>query len=267
MSANIAGGLLQGKKPGAHGDDGEAVEDQSRGVIGQPLAFEHDDQPPRHAEAADHGERRHRVGRRHDGAEHETDRERHVKQPMRRRRHRAGREHDAAEGKQRDRPQIKAEFAPAHGDAGRIDQRRQNAEQHQVGRQFDPRQPGQERQRDTGDDEKDRRRCIKPPRGDGDDHQDGEKQQEGLYGRGQVLNPSYGLGGRRAPGASCSMTRSLRTVSSSTSSVPKRAFLIERRPTARWPIASAPTAIAPKAAAPSASARRLVAGAALESIR
>ncbi len=35
---------------------------------------------------------------------------------------------------------LKLEFAPAHGDAGRIDQRRQDAEQHQLGRQLDARQ-------------------------------------------------------------------------------------------------------------------------------
>ncbi len=36
-------------------------------------------------------------------------------------------EHDAADREQRDRPQVEAELAPAHGDAGRIDQRRQDA--------------------------------------------------------------------------------------------------------------------------------------------
>ena len=59
------------------------------------------------------------------------------KQIMRGRRHRAGREHHAAEGEQRDRPQVEPELAPAHGDAGRIDQRRQDHQQHQFRRQFD----------------------------------------------------------------------------------------------------------------------------------
>jgi len=56
-----------------------------------------------------------------------------------------------------------------------------------------------------------------------------------------------------------SATRNLRTRNSSTSSAPKRAFLITRRPTARRPIANAPIASAPNAAAPSASANRWVA--------
>src|SRR6202030_3468833 len=62
----------------------------------------------------------------------------------------------------------------------------------------------------------------------------------------------------------CSKTRNLRTVNSSTSSAPKRAFLIARRPTARRPTASAPMATAPNAAAPSASANSRAAGTALD---
>ena len=108
-------------------------------------------------------------------------------------RHREGGEDHAAEGKQRDRPQIGPKFAPAHGDAGGIDQRRQDAEQHQFRRQLDARQIRQERERDAGDDQKDRRRGVEPLRHDGHDHQDGEKEQEGFDRRGQVLNPSFGL--------------------------------------------------------------------------
>jgi uncharacterized protein DUF6538 len=46
-------------------------------------------------------------------------------------------------------------------------------------------------------------------------------------------------------GPSCSTTRNLPTVNSSTSSAPKRAFFITERPTTRLPIASAPMATAP----------------------
>ena len=64
----------------------------------------------------------------------------------------------------------------------------------------------------------------------------------------------------RGGGPSYSRTRSLRTVSSSTSSAPKRARLTVTRPSASRPMASAPTARAPNAAAPSASAIMLAAG-------
>ncbi len=66
------------------------------------------------------------------------DRPRELQQVMRRRGDGAGGEHDAAEGEQRDRPQVEAEFAPAHRDAGRIDQRRQEHQQHQLRRQHRP---------------------------------------------------------------------------------------------------------------------------------
>ena len=42
-------------------------------VAGETFAFEDDDEPARHTQTADDGERRDRVGRRHDGAEHEAD--------------------------------------------------------------------------------------------------------------------------------------------------------------------------------------------------
>src|SRR5262249_57461768 len=61
-------------------------------------------------------------------------------------------------------------------------------------------------------------------------------------------------------GPSYSPTRNLPTVSSSTSSAWKRAFLTVTRPSASRPIASAPTATAPNAAALIASAIMLVAG-------
>jgi beta-lactamase class C len=73
---------------------------------------------------------------------------------------------------------------------------------------------------------------------------------------GRVRRPNQAGGG----GPSYSRTRSLRTVSSSTSSAWKRAFLTVMRPSASRPIASAPTAMAPNAAAPIASAIMLVAG-------
>ena len=176
----VAGGRREGKQAGAHRGDGKAVKNQRRSVVGEAFAFEHDDEPARDAQTADDGERRNRVRRRHDGAEHEADRQRHAEEPMRRRRYRTSGEDDTAESKQRDRPQIELEFTPAHGNAGRIDQRRQNAEQYQFRRQFDARQAGRQRQRDAGDDEKYGRRGIEPPRHHGDDDQHSEEEQNSL---------------------------------------------------------------------------------------
>jgi hypothetical protein len=72
------------------------------------------------------------------------------------------------------------------------------------------------------------------------------------------------VGGIRESALDVTTTRNLRTVNSSTSNAPKRAFLISRRPTKRRPIATAPTATAPSAAAPAASANRLAVETALD---
>src|SRR5262249_53296049 len=80
--------------------------------------------------------------------------------------------------------------------------------------------------------------------------------RSGLAGRTCCAHEDQAGGG----GPSYSRTRNLPTVSSSTSSAWKRAFLTVTRPSASRPIASAPTATAPNAAAPIASAIMLVAG-------
>ena len=79
---------------------------------------------------------------------------------------------------QRDRPQIEAEFAPAHGDAGRIDQRRQHAEQHQLRRQLDARQSGHEGERHAGDHQQNRGRGAQPPGGERHHDQHPEQKQQ-----------------------------------------------------------------------------------------
>ena len=196
-----AGGVAEGEQAGAHRGHREAVEDQGRGVIGEPLALQHDDQPARHAETAHDRQRRDRIGRRDNGAEQKADGPRHAEQPVHGGRHRAGGEDHGAKGQQRDRAQIETEFAPAHGDARRIDQRRQDAEQHQLRRQLDPRQAGRERKPNAGDDEQDRRRGIEPPRHDGDHRQHGEQQQYGLnrrrHGAQVIHHPGAGIKGWR----------------------------------------------------------------------
>ena len=90
----FARGGAEREQAGADRGDGEAVKDQGGGIVGEPFAVEHDDQPARQSEPADDGERSDRVGRRHDGAEHEADRERQAEQIIRGNRDRRGGEDD-----------------------------------------------------------------------------------------------------------------------------------------------------------------------------
>ena len=131
-----AGRLRQRKHAGRNRRHREAIQDQRGGVVGQALALEHHQDPARQPELAGDRQRRHHVRRRDDGAEQEADIPRQPDQIMRRGGDRAGRENHAADRQQDDRAQIVFELAPAHGDAGRIDQRRQHHQQHQFRRQF-----------------------------------------------------------------------------------------------------------------------------------
>jgi hypothetical protein len=182
--AERAGRLRQRECAGDDGGDREAVEDERGRVVGEPFAFQHQHDAARQAEPARDRQRRHHVGRRDDGAQHEADRPVELEQIMRRRRHRAGGEHHAAEGEQCDRPQVETEFTPAHGEAGRIDQRRQDHQQHEFWRQLHLRQPWHQRHADAGNHQQDRGRNVEPLGRDRDCRQDRQHEQQRLHGRG-----------------------------------------------------------------------------------
>ena len=112
--------------------------------------------------------------------EQEADGPRQPDQIMRRGGDREGGEDHAADRQQDDRAEVEFEFAPAHGDARRIDQRRQHHQQHQFGRQFQRRHARHEGQHDAGQQQQDRRRDIDSPRQQGGTRQHGEQDQKDL---------------------------------------------------------------------------------------
>ncbi|MEY9454031.1 hypothetical protein ABIG07_002979 [Bradyrhizobium ottawaense] len=136
MRRKFAGGERQREMPDHDGGQREAVEDQRCGIIGKPLTLEDDQEPPRHVEPARDRERRHHVGRRDDGAEQEADGPGQADHIVRGgRHHRCGEDH-GSDREQHDGTQIVLELTPAHGNARRVDQRRQHHQQHQFRRQF-----------------------------------------------------------------------------------------------------------------------------------
>ena len=159
-----AAGFRQRKHSGRNRHHREAVQDQRGGVVGEPFAFEDDENTARQPEPAGDRQRRHHVRRRDDGAEQEADIPRQPDQIMRRGGDREGGEDHAADRQQDDRAQIGFELAPAHGDAGRIDQRRQHHQQHQFRRQFQRRHARHEGQHDAAQQQQDRRRDVDAPR-------------------------------------------------------------------------------------------------------
>ncbi len=187
-------GMAKGKRAGADRDDREAVEDQRGGVVRQSLAFEDDGEAPGKLHAADDRERRHGVGRRDDGAQDEADRPGKAEEGVRRPGDRHRGEHDAAHREKRDRPKIEAKLAPAHRDGRRIDHGWQDEKQHQLGRQLQRRQSGDQRQHDAGQDEKDGRRDFRARRRKRN-HRDHDKQgDQNLERRGSWADLGAGGG-------------------------------------------------------------------------
>jgi hypothetical protein len=178
-------GRAERKRAERHRGDGEAVQDQRGGVVGEALALDHDHGPPRQAKPAGDRQRCDLVGRRDDGAEDEADRPIPAEEEMHDRRDRHRRERHAAEREQADGANVVAELAPAHGDAGRVDQRRHHQEKHQLGRQLDRRQARRHREDEPDQDEQNGGGNSGPVRRDRhhcDRHQNENQDQMGLHG-------------------------------------------------------------------------------------
>jgi hypothetical protein len=99
---------------------------------------------------------------------------------MRRGRDGCGGEDHAADRQQRDQPQVVSELAPTHGDAGRIDQRRQHQQQHQFRRQLKGRHARHKGQRDAAQQQQDGGCDVDAPRQQRDARQHGEQNQKNL---------------------------------------------------------------------------------------
>jgi hypothetical protein len=81
---------------------------------------------------------------------------------------------------QNDRPQIGFELAPAHRHARRIDQRRQEYQQHQLRRQFHRRHARYEGERNAREQQQNGRRNINSPRQQRGPCQRGQQDQKDL---------------------------------------------------------------------------------------
>ena len=175
-----SGCLAEREHSGAHGRNREAVQDQRRGVIGQALPFEDHQNSSRQLQPAGDGQGRHSVRRRNDRTQNEAHRPGQAQDPVRRRGHRDGREGDAPDRKQRDGAQIEAELSPAHRDRRRVDDRRQYQQQHQFRSELHRGQAGNQRQRDTRNNQQNGRRDLQPLRGDPNRRSHDQQQYQNL---------------------------------------------------------------------------------------
>ena len=142
--------------------DRDLVGDQGRRVVDQALALEDVDDSPRRADALKDRCGRDRVRGRDDRPERERDRPRELDHLVgndgdgrRRDQH----EPDRVEG---DRPRAVAQAAQVGEERGRVQQRRQEDQQHQVGVELDARDPRHQPEQQATEHERDRVRDPQP---------------------------------------------------------------------------------------------------------
>ena len=112
---------------------------------------------------------------------------------------RDGGEGHAAEGEQADGADVVAELAPAHGDAGGVDQRRHHEQEHELRRKLDPRQSRHQRDQKPGHHQEDGGRNAGAVRRDRDDRDGDENEdQDGIGLHGLTERGVFGTASERS---------------------------------------------------------------------
>ena len=121
--------LPQRKGPGQHGRNRETERDEGSGVVHQALAFENDHDLAGHLQILSHGQRRHGIRWRNEGAKDETDRQRQPRQGMKQAGDCSHRQEDQKGGQGKNRPQVGAEISPGSVNGRGVKQRRKKQDQ------------------------------------------------------------------------------------------------------------------------------------------
>ncbi len=179
--------LRQRECAGCRRCNGESVENERCCVVREPFTFENHKKAPRQSEASSNGERRNRIGRSDDGSEQEADRPFELQNVMRDCGNSTGGENHAAERKQSYRPQVELEFAPAHSDPCRVEEWRQDHQEHQLRGKRDCRKPRDQGHSDTGNHQNNGRRGLEPLRKNSRGGEDRQHQQKSFHGPGHGL--------------------------------------------------------------------------------
>jgi hypothetical protein len=181
-----ARGHRGGRTPGqACGGDGRAQGDESRRVVDERLALEDRDDPPRQADGPAHRCRRHRVGRCHHRPQCEGNGEGDGEQPPHEQPDAGRSEEHQTDRQPEDRMPITCEIHQRGLEGGGIQQRRQDAEEDDVGTERDLRDEREVRADDPDEDEHERRRqaeACRDPATDEHGATDGQERDRGLHG-------------------------------------------------------------------------------------
>ena len=158
------------------------VGDERRAVVDQALALDDRDDPPRDRHPAHDRGGGDRVGRGDDGAERERGRPRHVgHERLDHDGDGAHRDQHEPDRLQRDRAQVAPQVVQVGEEGRRVEQRRQEDHEHELGLELDVRQPGHEAEHQPADDQHDRVGDVHRARGRAEDgHRDQEADEDEL---------------------------------------------------------------------------------------
>jgi hypothetical protein len=175
----------------------QPVGDQRGRVVHQALALQDGDDDAGHLDAAGDGGGGHGVGRGDDRPQHEPDHPRQAEAEVAHRRHPHGGEQHQPNGQQRDRPQLLAERPPLGVERGGVQERREEREQGQLGRQLVllqqvVRQPRLEAEDQPADHQQDRVRQPHPTGEDADGRHHRHQDDERLAGGQPMLTGEHG---------------------------------------------------------------------------
>ena len=175
---------MAGRAPGRErsrdgGDDRRAEQHERGAVVDEALALDDVDQPPGHTEPpADRGGGG-RIGRRDDRAQDERLRPAEVRDRVRDERDPDHGQDDEPEGEQRDRSQVPAQLAQAGAERGVVEERRQDADEHDLRRHRHLRHAWPEGEQEPAEDEQDRVGDPQRP-GEHEQHRARDEQHEQL---------------------------------------------------------------------------------------
>ena len=175
LSDEPARGLPGREHAGDGGDDRGSQQHERRPVVDEALALDDVDEPSRHAEPLADRCGRDRIGRRDDRAEHERLRPGKIGDACATTATPTVVTRDEADREQRDRPQVLPQLAQA-GEVGRhVEERRQDADEHDLRRHRHGRHARPEAQEEPPEDEQDR---IRDPQRARQDEQRGGRSQQ-----------------------------------------------------------------------------------------
>ncbi len=172
------------------GGDGRSQGHERRGIVEERFALENRHDLSRQADASGDGRGGDRIGRRHHRAQGDTRGERDIEKPPGDGSDGNRRADDQSHRKKSDRPPVRFHVDERRADRRGVEQRRKEADQHQIGAQVGLGDEREERRRKAHDRQGERRRELEP-KGEAGDRRDRDAEDENRDRYVQNSRPMY----------------------------------------------------------------------------